>query len=161
MPSPKTKAPASKAARATAPTINPNLQFFNLKTYSREPLQEIGTIRTIFGNDAELEFVPRNYNSDENIYFVLTMPDGKSATVSCSMPVSELLRSNQLTLGQAANLPVVLRTLKLGANAGQQRPMVVLPSDESNRKQGGKLGDMDDSVFDPSSVSKAFAAPAW
>ena len=156
-----TKTPASKAPRAAAPTINPNLQYFNLKKYSREPLQEIGTIRTIFGNDADLEFVPRNYNSDDNIYFVLTTPSGESATVSCSMSVSELLRSNQLTLGQAANLPVILRTLKQGANAGQQRPMVVLPSDENNAKQGGKLGDMDDSVFDPSAVSKAFNAPAW
>lgn len=157
----KTKTPASKAPRAAAPTINPNLQFFNLKKYSREPLEEIGTLRAIFGNDTLVEYVPKNYNSDENIYFVLTTPNGESTTISCSMSVSELLRSNQLTIGQASNLPVILRTLREGKNAGQKRPMIVLPASEDNAKQGGKLGDMDDSVFDPSAVSKAFNAPAW
>jgi hypothetical protein len=159
MPSPKTT--ASKAPRAAAPTINPNLQYFNLKKYSREPLEEIGTLRSNFGKDALVEYVPKNWLSDENIYFVVTTPEGESATISCSMSVSELLRSNQMTISQASNLPVILRTLREGKNAGQKRPMIVLPSDESNGKRGGKIADMDDDVFDPSAISKAFAAPAW
>lgn len=156
-----TKAPKRATTTAKAPIANANFQFFNFKKYERKELTQIGTLRSNFGDDALVEHVPKNWRSTENIYFVVTLPDGNSTTVSCSKAVSELLRDQEITIGQAGNLPMILRELSTGANAGQLRPMITLPANDKNQKQGMTLGEMDDSEFDADSINTAFSAPAW
>jgi hypothetical protein len=156
-----TKAPKAGAIKSS-PSVNPAMQYFNFKKYERQVFETLGTVRSLFGADAHVEIPPKNFNSDENCYFVITLPNGESSSLSISSAVSDMLRSQEITIGQACNLPVNLRPLKGGDNAGQMRPMIMLPQNESNRLTGGKaVGELDDKVFDPASINKAFNAPAW
>ena len=158
-----TKTPkAPKTAKSTvSPSVNPALQYFNFKKYERKVFEQIGTLRSNFGEDADVAFAPKNFNSDENIFLVIELPTGESSTLSCSQAVSDALRSKEITIGQACNLPIILRDVTQGPNAGQKRPMITFPAQESNRLQKQKIGDLADSNFDPSAVNKAFNAPAW
>jgi hypothetical protein len=156
-----TKAPKRATTTAKAPIANANFQFFNFKKYERKELTQIGTLRSNFGDDAIIKHVPKNWRSDDNIYFVIELADGSSTTMSCSKAVSELLRSQEITIGQAGNLPIILRELTAGPNAGQLRPMITLPASEANQATGMKLGEMDDSEFNADSINSAFNAPAW
>lgn len=154
-------APKGATKSAKAPIANANLQFFNFKKYERKELQQLGTLNDIFGEDFEIGFSPKNFNSEDNIFLVLDLPNGQSDVISCSKAVSELLRSQELTLGQATNLPVILRELTAGKNAGQMRPMIVLPAQESNQLVKVKANELNKVEFKVNSINRAFNAPAW
>ena len=60
----------------------------------------LGTVGEIAGKGAELNFIPSNLaNADKRVMVVINKADGTSATVVCSKPVSEGIRSKEITLG--------------------------------------------------------------
>lgn len=60
----------------------------------------LGTVSEIAGKGAELSFIPTNLaNADKRVMVVINKADGTSATVVCSKPVSDGIRSKEITLG--------------------------------------------------------------
>jgi hypothetical protein len=150
---------------ASTPIANASLSYFNIKKYESVKFTELGTIKSIFPSDVKIEpYLPNFNNPDENVFFVITFKDGTSTSVGCSRAVSELLRSEELTISQACNLPVRTSVIKEGKRAGQMgSPKIQMPADEANRigNNGKELGDLKDEKFDPSAVNRSFQAPAW
>lgn len=150
---------------ASAPIANASLSYFNIKKYESVKFTELGTIKSIFPSDAKIEpYLPNFNNPDENVFLVITLADGTSTSVGCSRAVSELLRSEELTISQACNLPVRTSVIKEGKRAGQMgSPKIQMPGEESNRigKNGKALKDLKDEQFDPSAIKRSFQAPAW
>ncbi len=161
----KTSAPRRATNPASAPIANASLAYFNIKKYERKEFTELGTIRSIFPSNALIEpYLPNFNNPDENVFLVITLPDGTSTSVGCSRSVSELLRSEELTISQACNLPVRTSVITEGKRAGQMgSPKIQMPANDANRigNNGKKLGDLKEESFDPSVVSNSFNAPAW
>ena len=157
----------TKVANSTAlaPIANASLAYFNIKKYESTEFTELGTVKSIFPSNAKIEpYLPNFNNPDENVFLVISFADGTSTSVGCSRAVSELLRSEELTISQACNLPVRTSVIKEGKRAGQMgSPKIQMPANEANRigNNGKALGDLKDESFDPSAVNRAFQAPAW
>jgi hypothetical protein len=67
----------------------------------------LGTVSEIAGAKAELSFIPSNLaNADKRVMVVINKADGTSATVVCSKPVSDGIRSKEITIGNLKGFEV-------------------------------------------------------
>lgn len=78
------------------------------KLHTRAERVELGTIAELTGVGGKIALIPSNFNNpDRRVVIVMRKADGTSATVTCSKPVSEGLRSKEIGLRQVQNFPIV------------------------------------------------------
>jgi len=85
-------------------------------TYTRpasEDAKELGTLKSLIGNEGKLGLIPSNFNNATVRVMILhQLPDGRSAKFIASPRVSAGLRAKTITLNQLSGFTVAERKAK-------------------------------------------------
>jgi hypothetical protein len=97
---------------------------------ARAPIASLGKVVDILGKGGKIEFLPNNYvATDRRLVVCLIKADGTEEQITCSQPVSDGIRSKEISLNQLMGFEVKEQI----SSAGEVYNQINMPDNNQGR----------------------------
>jgi hypothetical protein len=97
---------------------------------ARAPIASLGKVVDIVGKGGKVEFLPNNYvATDRRLVACLIKADGTEEQITCSQPVSDGIRSKEISLNQLFGFEVKEQV----SSAGEVYNQINMPDNNAGR----------------------------
>ena len=97
---------------------------------ARAPIASLGRVVDVVGKGGKIEFLPNNYASaDRRLVACLIKADGTEEQITCSQPVSDGIRSKEISVNQLMGFEIKEQI----SSAGEVYNQINKPDNNQNR----------------------------
>lgn len=122
------------------------------KTNSTE-LIEHGRVKDMFPKGTKMRFIPKNFKDKSKLVTLrFQLPTDELYFLSCSKPLSQIVRAGEITIPQLLSLNVVQLDDQLNKETGEMEPSfrISLPQDQGQSKDYDLAEMQEDDTFEVS-----------